>query len=545
MTATSKNQPAWREALIGLLERNADLKSVKDPEKMEYYRSDLNVDLPPLLRDLMLKSMPDIVLQPLTENHIQEIFAFARDHKVPLTVRGAGTWGYGGAVPTQGGILIDLSLMDSIRVHPEDQKVTVGPGARFLSIGRELERFGLMLLSLPSGKGGTFIGWMATGGMGFGTFRHGPVREQLVSIRVITPDGTARTIKAEDPEIAKFVATEGQMGIVVEATLGVGPLPSRWYPFLIPFNQAEDAYAFLTKVSRNPAFHPDDLVVYHKSLLDALEAQDEKIPLPQRDCVLAVFDNAEQAGRFETYLAAQKLSPASAQAAAGLWDERFLPMSIKPMGPSLLAAEVTLPVDKAASYYAAVSEMGERLGVKFYPTSHLIRDGQVLFLALITSDFRKTLFYVDLMLIPMMVRLAVQGYGGKPYGLGIWNTPFLRDLYSEKERKELVRYKKKVDPAGILNAGKFFSAAGKLGPLQKILFRPELFNLELSSTQWLLFSFFSLLPEKAAEEGADPRKAWKALPTTSSPAPSAEPAWPAARSTGPPETRPSPPAGNC
>ena len=52
-------------------------------------------------------------------------------------------------------------------------ELTVGPGARFLDIDLELERHGLTLLSMTSGKGGTLIGWMATGGMGFGTFHHG------------------------------------------------------------------------------------------------------------------------------------------------------------------------------------------------------------------------------------------------------------------------------------------------------------------------------------------------------------------------------------
>lgn len=120
----------------------------------------------------------------------------------------------------------------------------------------------------------------------------------------------------------------------------------------------------------------------------------------------------------------------------------------------------------------------------------------MLFLALITSDHRKAIFYVDLLLVPMMVRLAVQFCRGKPYGLGIWNTPFLRDLYPEEELKRLIRYKKKVDPRGILNPGKFFQVSGKLGPLQRILFRSDVFNLELSTVQWLLFRFFSIIPEK-------------------------------------------------
>ena len=65
----------------------------------------------------------------------------------------AGTWGYGGAVPTQGGILVDLGLMDSIEVVPETMQITVGPGARFLDIHRVLKKHDLALLSMTSGKG--------------------------------------------------------------------------------------------------------------------------------------------------------------------------------------------------------------------------------------------------------------------------------------------------------------------------------------------------------------------------------------------------------
>jgi FAD/FMN-containing dehydrogenase len=146
-----KSKLTWGKSLESFLQKNPDLKVIGHPEKLEYYRNDLNVDLPPLIRDLMLKSLPDLISQPATENHLLEIFAFARKHKIPLTVRGAGTWGYGGAVPTRGGVLIDLGLMDAIEAHPEALTVTVRPGARFLDIHRELERHGLMLLTMTSG----------------------------------------------------------------------------------------------------------------------------------------------------------------------------------------------------------------------------------------------------------------------------------------------------------------------------------------------------------------------------------------------------------
>ena len=492
-----KDRPPWREALDAILHRNSDLRIIESPEKLEYYRQDLNVDLPPLIRDLMLKSLPDLILQPTTEEHLLEIFALAREHKIPMTVRGAGTWGYGGAVPTRGGILIDLGSMDTIEVNPEALQVTVGPGARFLDIGRELEHHGLTLLTMTSGKGGTLAGWMATGGMGFGTYHHGPVRNQLISLRVITPDGKIKNIAAEDPEINYFLSTEGQMGIIVKATLRVGRRPSRWYPTVIPFEEPAAAYAFAKRLSLHPLIKPDELVVYHSEFIHALKAQTNgKISVEDKNLVMVAFADEEQARALKAYLDQDGIQAADETSANTLWEERFLPMSIKHLGPSLLATEVVLPLDQVASYYEKISEWGKRLGLTFYPTSHLVDHGQVLFLAMLATDHRKTIFYADLMLIPMMVRLAVQFYHGKPYGLGIWNTPFLHHLYPKKELKELVRYKKKVDPAGILNPGKFFGVSGRLGPLQKVLFNSDIFNLELSTAQWLLFKLFSLIPEK-------------------------------------------------
>ncbi len=496
-----EKRPPWYKDIEKLLQKNPDLKFLNQPHKFEYYSHDLNVDLPPLIRDLLFNSTPDLILQPKTEDQILEVIAFARGRKVPLTLRGAGTWGYGGAVPTQGGILVDLSLMDTIEVYPEAMTLSVGPGARFLDIGRELDRHGLTLLSMPSGKGGTLAGWLSTGGMGFGTFHHGSIRKQLISLKVITPDGAVKELKAEDPEVENFLSTEGQMGVVVKVTLKVGKRPSRWFPFVIPFEKVEEAYRFAEKISSQPSIRPEDLVIYHSELIQVLKSRsDEGMAIGDANHVLVVFSEMEQAKKFEVFIRENNVLSGEEAAAKWLWDERFLPMSIKNQGPSLLATEIILPLNQAASYTEKITEWGKKLGITFYPTSHLINGGNVLFLALITTDHRKLIFYVDLMLVPMMVRLAIQFYQGKPYGLGIWNTPFLKDLYPKEELKRLVRYKKRVDPQGILNPGKFFEVSGKLGSLQKWLFKSSVFNLELSTVQWLLFRLFSILPEKSLRQ---------------------------------------------
>jgi len=484
-----------KKYLEDFLQRNPGLKKIDDPEKLEYYRTDLNVDLPPLIRDLMLKSLPDLILQPTTEEHLLELFAIAREHKIPLTVRGAGTWGYGGAVPTRGGILVDLSFMDSIDVNPVAFELTVGPGARFLDIQRELEHYGLNLPTIASGKGGTLIGWMATGGMGIGTFRYGPVRNQIVSLRVITPEGIIKDLSAEDPEMNYFISTEGQMGIIVKATLRVSKRPVRWYPIVISSEKLSFAYAFAKQVACHPSIKPEDIVVYHSEFIRALGLpSDGKRYIENHHLVLVAFPNEKEMREFKDYLTERQLSPVEEDFANTLWEKRFLPMSIKHLGPSLLASEMILPIDQGASYVEKVNEWGKRLGATLYPIAHLVNREEVLFLAMLATDNRKNIFYLDLMFIPMMLRLAVQSYGGKPYGIGVWNTPFLHHLYTQEELKQLLRYKKKVDPTGILNSGKFFATSGRWGSFQKALFQADIFDFGLTTSQWLMFKLLSFFP---------------------------------------------------
>ncbi|NWG01509.1 MAG: FAD-binding protein [Syntrophaceae bacterium] len=492
-----KEKLSWRKYLQDFLQRNPDLKKIDDPEKLEYYRTDLNVDLPPLIRDLMLKSLPDLLFQPTHEEHLLELFAFAREQKIPLTLRGAGTWGYGGAVPTHGGILIDLSLMSTIEVHPESLQLTVGPGARFLDIQRELDRYGLQLSTITSGKGGTLIGWIATGGMGIGTFRHGPVKNQIISLRVITPDGTVKDLSSEDSEMNYFVSTEGQMGVIVKATLQVSQRPPRWYPLVIPFEKPSAAYDFAKEIASHPSIRSEEIVVYHSEFIQALGlSSNGKRSIENRHLVLTAFSGEEEVRELKTYLQKHHLSAAEEDVASALWEKRFLPMSIKQVGPSLLASEMILPIDQVASYVEKVSDWGKRLAVTLYPIAHVVNPKEVLFLAMLATDNRKNIFYLDLMMIPMMLRLAIQNYSGKPYGIGVWNTPFLRHLYSQKELKQLIQYKKKVDPNGILNSGKFFTTRGRWGSFQKALFQADLFDLGLSTSQWLLFRLLSFFPMK-------------------------------------------------
>ena len=172
----------------------------------------------------------------------------------------------------------------------------------------------------------------------------------MVSIRVITPSGEVKNLKADDPEIAYFLSTEGQMGVIVKAILRVGRRPSQGYPFVIPFDETRRAYDFVQTLSHHPLMKPGDLIVYHSSLVRALKKQSNGgLSVEEKDLVLAVFEEEGQVPQFEDYLKEQGIEKGDPASAHHLWNERFLPMSIKHLGPSLLAAEVILPIDQVTS----------------------------------------------------------------------------------------------------------------------------------------------------------------------------------------------------
>ena len=68
----------------------------------------------PVLRPKLACKTADVAVQPLCVKEVLDVLRFAGRHEVPVTVRGAGTGNYGQCVPLEGGIVLDLSLMDKL-----------------------------------------------------------------------------------------------------------------------------------------------------------------------------------------------------------------------------------------------------------------------------------------------------------------------------------------------------------------------------------------------------------------------------------------------
>jgi FAD/FMN-containing dehydrogenase len=224
-----------------------DIKIIDKDEEKEMYSHDIG-DVPTIMTKTFFTIQPDFVVQPKSAEEIKKVLEFANEKKVPVIPRGAASWGFGGVIPTNAGIVIDLSPFRKILYLNTAQKtITVEAGARWSDIDILVKKEGLCLMTYPSSKFSTVAGWIATGGYGINSFRYGHLSSQIVSMTVITPSGESKKITPNDPEFRYFVSTEGEFGIIVEVNLKLRDVPEASYPHLFYFESDKDALMFIEK----------------------------------------------------------------------------------------------------------------------------------------------------------------------------------------------------------------------------------------------------------------------------------------------------------
>ncbi len=157
----------------------------------------------------------------------------------------------------RGGVTIDMMRMNAItRISVEDLDVTVQAGVTRRQLDARLRPEGVFF-SVDPGADATIGGMIATGASGTTTVRYGAMRENVLSLLVITPDGElvrtrsrARKSSAGLDLTRLFIGSEGTLGLIVEATLRVHPTPEAMYAAVLSFGTMEDAVTTVTEVAQ-------------------------------------------------------------------------------------------------------------------------------------------------------------------------------------------------------------------------------------------------------------------------------------------------------
>jgi FAD/FMN-containing dehydrogenase len=146
---------------------------------------------------------PDVVVRPHSPLEVAQILRIANRAKIPVTTKGG--IGEGASVPLEGGILIDLTTLNKIDVHPEDKVVVVEAGASWHRMLSELKKHELTVPIWPTYESAAVASAaFVNPSHGYGSTRYGVVADLALGVEAAIPNGELLRMGALANELTEY-----------------------------------------------------------------------------------------------------------------------------------------------------------------------------------------------------------------------------------------------------------------------------------------------------------------------------------------------------
>ncbi len=209
----------------------------------------------------MIDKHPAAVVRATSPADVARAIVFAREHGVELSIRGGGHNIAGNAV-CDGGLMLDLTPMKSVRIDPRLRTARVEPGVTLAEFDREAQAHGLATplgINSTTGVAGLTLG----GGFGWVSRKFGLTIDNLISADVVLADGTLVHASAEEePDLFWAIrGGGGNFGVVTSFEFRLHSIGPQVLAGLIvhPFAQAREVLRGFRRVVRSA---PDDLTCW-------------------------------------------------------------------------------------------------------------------------------------------------------------------------------------------------------------------------------------------------------------------------------------------
>jgi FAD/FMN-containing dehydrogenase len=226
-----------------------------------YLPGDPGYDGARVIWNAMIDRRPAAIVRAAGAEDVMRAVAFARRHGLLLAVRGGGHNIAGNAV-VDGGLMLDLSAMKSVRVDAAARTARVEPGVTLGEMDRETQAAGLATplgINSTTGVAGITLG----GGFGWISRRHGLTVDNLLAADVVTADGRmVRVSEREHPELFWAIrGGGGNFGVVTSFEYRLHPVGPQVIAGLIvhPLARAREV---LEGWRRFTASAPDDVTAW-------------------------------------------------------------------------------------------------------------------------------------------------------------------------------------------------------------------------------------------------------------------------------------------
>lgn len=416
-------------------------------------------------------ALPDAVAFPETTEQVSSILKICTKHGCPVVPYGIGTSLEGHIVPIHGGISVDTSRMNQVlEIHESDWDAVVQPGVTRTQLNDALRQTGLMFTVDP-GADATIGGMSATRASGTNTVRYGSMRENVLALEVVLPDGKiietgtrARKSSAGYDLTRLFVGSEGTLGIITKITVRLFAQPENISAATCVFpsiSNAVDAVIMALQMG---------IPMARIELLDELQMQGMNIynpdmPMPEKPHLFLEFhgtDNsvAEQIDMFksvcEEYNGSDFQWASKTEDRNRLWQARhnaYYAGKALRKGCDGVVTDCCVPISALADTIAQTKKLISESGLVAPLVGH-VGDGNFHLLILVEPDNSSEMNKAkELAGAVSQLALTFGGTVTGEHGVGLGKREYMHDEHGDAYALMGV-IKKAIDPNNIMNPGK-------------------------------------------------------------------------------------------
>ena len=253
------------------------IETISDPNQLtklslDYYH------FSPILQSQLHDKRGNLVVCPVNEAEVIQVAQLCVRHKIPLTVRGAGTGNYGQCIPLAGGIILDVTKMNQIR-WLKPGIACVEPGVKMAAFDKQARVIGWELRMAPSTyRTATIGGFVGGGSVGMGSITYGQLKDRgnLSAVRLITLEEKPQVRELRGDEVQKVIHGYGTTGIITELEIPLAPAYP-WMEIIVVFDEFMTAAKFGQALSDSDgivkklvSIHADPIPSYFLALKDYL-----------------------------------------------------------------------------------------------------------------------------------------------------------------------------------------------------------------------------------------------------------------------------------
>ncbi|MGB5212866.1 MAG: FAD-linked oxidase C-terminal domain-containing protein [Anderseniella sp.] len=418
------------------------------------------------------RCQPLAVVLPGTTEEVAECLKICHEEGVPVVPRGAGTSLAGGSLPTADSIIIGVSRMNAVLETDYDNRfIKVQTGRTNLSVTGAVEENEFFYAPDPSSQLACAIaGNIAMNSGGAHCLKNGVTTNNLMGVKMVTMEGEIIDIGGAHLDAAVYdllgviCGSEGQLGIVTEATLRILRKPEGARPVLLGFDRAEVAGACVADIIKAGVL-PVAIEFMDRPCIRATE-DFAHAGYPDVEALLIVevegseAEIVEQLDKIKTIARrhdpAELRESASAEESAAIWKGRKAAFGAMGQINDYICLDGTIPVSQLPLVLRRMEELSKEYGLDVANVFHA-GDGNLHPLILFDANKPGDLETCEAMGAEILkLCVEVGGCLTGEHGVGVEKRDLMLTQYNEGDLEAQVRVKDVFDPKWLLNPAKVF-----------------------------------------------------------------------------------------